>query len=222
MAAVLYKNRNWLENQYINLKKSQYRIAKEQNVRPATIRRWLKNFYIPKRLAGMKRLEGKEMKNTLYNYSWLKNQYINLEKSASQISREINCSHSTVLRQLERIKISRRKIKGKYHGNWNNNQKISKGYIKIRDFSHPRADSGGYVFKHILVAEEKYGRFIKRSEPIHHINGNKVDNSPDNLYLCKDNTEHKKIHNMTKLIKPLLDKGIIIFDKKEGVYKLNE
>ena len=42
-----YKNKDWLENQYIKLKKSSEKIAKELNVAGTTIRRWLKNLSIP-------------------------------------------------------------------------------------------------------------------------------------------------------------------------------
>ena len=49
--------------------------------------------------------------------------------------------------------------------------------------AHHRANKEGWVFQHILVAEEKYGIPITRDFTIHHRNGNRSDNSPANLEL---------------------------------------
>jgi len=48
---------------------------------------------------------------------------------------------------------------------------------------HPRAKSNPYVFEHILVAEELPGRYLTADETIHHRNGVRDDNRPDNLEL---------------------------------------
>jgi hypothetical protein len=40
----------------------------------------------------------------------------------------------------------------------------------IRIANHPRASSG-YVFEHILVAEEILGRYLVDGETVYHING---------------------------------------------------
>jgi len=52
---------------------------------------------------------------------------------------------------------------------------------------HPRAKTGNYVFEHILVMEEKLGRHLMPGENVHHINGMKKDNRPDNLELWSRN-----------------------------------
>lgn len=49
--------------------------------------------------------------------------------------------------------------------------------------AHVRADKNGWVYEHILVAQEKYGIPITREYTVHHRNGDRADNRPDNLEL---------------------------------------
>jgi hypothetical protein len=55
------------------------------------------------------------------------------------------------------------------------------GYVMVHLPSHPRARTHGYVFEHILVMEEILGRRILPDETIHHRNGVRNDNRPENL-----------------------------------------
>ena len=68
-------------------------------------------------------------------------------------------------------------------GNWKGGRtRHKKGYILVKVPDHPNA-VGGYVFEHRLVMEDTLGRHLLKNENVHHKNGIKDDNSPDNLEL---------------------------------------
>jgi hypothetical protein len=49
--------------------------------------------------------------------------------------------------------------------------------------AHIRADRNGWVYEHLIVAGEKYNMPITREYTVHHVNGDRQDNRPDNLEL---------------------------------------
>ena len=71
---------------------------------------------------------------------------------------------------------------GDTNGNWKGGRTRHKaGYIMVRAPGHPRAGRSPYVFEHILVAEEILGRHLVDGESVHHRNGVRDDNRPENL-----------------------------------------
>jgi hypothetical protein len=57
------------------------------------------------------------------------------------------------------------------------------GYVMIWAPGHPRAGKSQYVFEHIIVMERLLGRYMLPGESVHHRNGVKDDNRPENLEL---------------------------------------
>lgn len=63
---------------------------------------------------------------------------------------------------------------------------LNTGYTAIyvgRD--HPMANQGGWTLEHRYVVSEQIGRPLLRHERVHHKNGNRGDNRPENLELWK-------------------------------------
>jgi hypothetical protein len=72
------------------------------------------------------------------------------------------------------------------------------GYLVVCCVGHPRArPKGHYVYVHVLIAEQRLGRFLHPWEVAHHIDGNKRNNRPDNIEVMS-----RKIHSRHHAKKP--------------------
>ena len=145
---------------------------------------------------------------------------LNLRQICDKFGLSIKSRGNLSLR-LRKNGIEIRKDAGIYHHGWKGGR-ISKGdgYIGIWKPEHCRADKQGYVFEHTLVYEQNTGILPEKNQNIHHINCDKLDNKFENLWLC-DKKQHLYCHrSIEKLIKPLMEKGIIEFEN--GIYKIKE
>jgi hypothetical protein len=79
--------------------------------------------------------------------------------------------------------------------NWKGGRSVaSNGYVLIKRPDHPRADCRGYVYEHILVAEQLIGRPVRKGEQVHHKNHIKTDNRPENLEVKANAAHHQYEH----------------------------
>jgi hypothetical protein len=102
------------------------------------------------------------------------------------------------LSEITRKKISETKLSqhngGEKHWNWQGGRaKHSAGYVLVLLPMHPRSSSNGYVYEHIIIWENHYGK-IPEGYQIHHKNGIKNDNRIENLQLVSY-LEHKQFHS---------------------------
>lgn len=74
---------------------------------------------------------------------------------------------------------------GKNHWNYKNGKYKFQGYLMVL-----RINGKGYIKNHLLVAEEKLGRSLTKEEVVHHIDGLRDDDRPENLWIFPNNKSH--------------------------------
>ena len=111
-----------------------------------------------------------------------------------QLADKYGCSRQCMLERMREAGIPRLPAwsqPGSRNGQWRGGRQTdSDGYILVWIPDHPNATSSGCVREHRLVMEMKLGRYLSRTEVVHHIDGNVANNDPGNLELFETNAEH--------------------------------
>jgi hypothetical protein len=121
----------------------------------------------------------------------LREQYLKNGHTTYEISEMWGCDPGTVQNWLDKFGVERRQT-----GEWQNQGYVSyfqaeDGYMRWMDYAKPsRGDS---IPVHRLLAVAEYGIEAVKDNHVHHINGCKWDNRPDNIELV-DASEHIKLH----------------------------
>jgi len=83
------------------------------------------------------------------------------------------------------------KMKGENNPNWKGGKRKNKnGYIMIHKPNHPFVSASCYINQSRLIAEKCLKRYLTIQEVVHHINGIKDDDRPENLYVFTTNSAH--------------------------------
>ncbi len=102
----------------------------------------------------------------------------------------IDCGNPTTGYNTKRCRKCWRRLqllRPELHPRWKGGRFLSKGYVMVR------LGNAKYAREHKLVMEQKLGRSLAPDEIVHHIDGNKSNNHPDNLTLT-NNLEHNRYH----------------------------
>lgn len=96
------------------------------------------------------------------------------------------------------------------------------GYIlKYAPFHHRAIRSGGekgYVYEHILIAEETIKRRLLPDEEVHHLDLNRSNNSPGNLIVLSSEA-HVKLHAWLRCGAPIADTSVSLKNKVKQYVK---
>lgn len=71
---------------------------------------------------------------------------------------------------------------------------LDKGYYKYYYPEHHLSNKSGFVYEHMIMAEELLGRDLNFGEVVHHKDRNRINNSIDNLMVFKTNADHAAYH----------------------------
>lgn len=141
------------------------------------------------------------------------------------VAKELKVSHAYIIRARKELGIFRKTLtRGKQYGGLNSRHtknsgknKCNRGYIVVGRY-HPENDHEYTVYEHTLVMEKFLGRHLLPGEIIHHIDGNKANNSIENLYLCSHVTHRYAEASAIKLLQELYKRKVVGFNKEKGVY----
>jgi len=111
-------------------------------------------------------------------------------KTRKEVGIELGLSISGVAYYMKKFGIPRRKqnLPGPRNSHW-------KGGALSADGSVVKRIGGVLRYEHRLVAEKMLGRPLLPEEVVHHINGNKSDNRPENLRVFSTSAEHGRFHH---------------------------
>jgi len=98
MSGECYRDEDWLREQYVTQRRSTREIADELGCDGKTIRRWLERHDISTRDPGGSATPDRRLKGG----DWLSEQYVERERTTTDIADDLGCHHSTVLEYLKK------------------------------------------------------------------------------------------------------------------------
>lgn len=117
----------------------------------------------------------------------------NKELQQDKVADLLGVNVSTIERYCKRWKLKTQRTgpkRGELHPDWNGGIRIQKGYRYIYSPDHPNCTKQRCVAEHRLVMEQKLGRYLLKKEVVHHVDGNPLNNNPDNLMVFGSNGDH--------------------------------
>lgn len=188
-----HRDEQWLRKQYVEKEKRMSEISEEFGLGINTIRRWLDRFDIPRREHPNEKYENKRYRDK----EWLKQQHIHERRTMADIAEECGVTYATISRWLDRHGIEKKD----YQHNKNTCDFNLSGKSHTEGYPNWTATGSkadvGYLTVHRLVAiadgADPHDVFERNEYQVHHRNGFKCDNRPQNLEVV-DSRTHGRHH----------------------------
>ena len=154
--------------------------------------------------------------------------YNDMGLSISEVGRTLGISHGTAQNFIKRYSLNRsvsegvqraigrgktigsspEQIERKRQERWAKHGRPNTYEVIKLKADHPRKPASGVIGKHILIWEEANGRPLPDGHVIHHLNGIKYDNRPENLEAMP------KAHHHFNLLNQSLQHRIRVLEEK--------
>lgn len=176
---------------YLNQKLSTIDIAKLKGVTPRNVSYALEKRDITRRQGAEAQLKYPRYRRYHERWEDLEDLYVNKNLSLYRIAKLKQVTPQSVRHQLKKLNIHirnygeasrlRANLSGRIKG-----RTLFRGYTMVWNPTHLRAGTNGYVREHILVWEQIHNKPLPKGWVIHHLNGIKSDNRPENLIALPD------------------------------------
>jgi endogenous inhibitor of DNA gyrase (YacG/DUF329 family) len=91
------------------------------------------------------------------------------------------------------------------------------GYLTIYEPTHPAANKHNKrVLEHRWVMEKQLGRYLQANEQVHHLNGDKQDNRPENLQLLSPQAHTIKTNGARKQRELTMAERLAEYERRFG------
>ena len=74
-------------------------------------------------------------------------------------------------------------------------------YRSVYAPAHPKANSFGSVYEHVLIAETALGHYMPAGAQVHHIDESRNNNIKSNLVICENQAYHMFLHVRAKVVR---------------------